>query len=385
MFLDKTIDRNPKLIDSAVKLYRQGLIQADSYLVDVDTLLDNAKKILDTANQHDIRLYFMLKQLGRNPYIAKKLVELGYDGVVAVDFREALLMAENNIPLANVGHLVQTPKHLLKKLISYGVEVFTVYSIEKLREINEIAESLGMVQKIMIKVAGKDDLFYSGQYSGIEIDDLLEFIGQAKELKNIKLVGVTAFPCYLYNYESKDIEKTNNYYTLEKAVKIMEDQGLEISHINTPSTTSVVTLNKMKDDIGNIGEPGHGLTGTTPAHADHDLDEIPSIVYISEVSHNFRGKSYVYGGGHYRRSHVYKCLVVNGDQSHMNKILPMANDSIDYYFELASEEEISSIVLMAFRFQIFVCRSNLVLIEGIKEDNPRIVGTYSALGELIDE
>lgn len=52
----------------------------DSYLIDMDVLIDNAKKILEAAKVRNIRLYFMLKQLGRNPYIAKKLVELGYEG-----------------------------------------------------------------------------------------------------------------------------------------------------------------------------------------------------------------------------------------------------------------------------------------------------------------
>lgn len=61
----------------------------DSYLIDMDVLIDNAKKILEAAKVRNIRLYFMLKQLGRNPYIAKKLVELGYEGAVVVDFKEA--------------------------------------------------------------------------------------------------------------------------------------------------------------------------------------------------------------------------------------------------------------------------------------------------------
>ncbi|WP_438869132.1 hypothetical protein, partial [Rhodovulum adriaticum] len=49
------------------------------------------------------------------------------------------------------------------------------------------------------------------------------------------------------------------------------------------------------------------------------------------------------------------------------------------------EEEVSSIVLMAFRFQIFVCRSNVVLVEGIKGEKPRIVGVFNSLGGLVYE
>ncbi|WZU02254.1 hypothetical protein MGH68_04345 [Erysipelothrix sp. D19-032] len=33
-----------------------------------------------------------------------------------------------------------------------------------------------------------------------------------------------------------------------------------------------------------MGEPGHGLTGTTPAHAYRDLEELP-LYFISAKSH----------------------------------------------------------------------------------------------------
>ena len=67
---------------------------------------------------------------------------------------------------------------------------------------------------------------------------------------------------------------------------------------------------------GNCGEPGHGLTGTTPLHAAcAEEPEIPAIVYVSEVSHNFQGKAYCYGGGHYRRSHVKQALVGRSEET----------------------------------------------------------------------
>ena len=42
---------------------------------------------------------------------------MGYVGAVCVDFREALTMVENQIPLGNVGHLVQIPRAALKKIL----------------------------------------------------------------------------------------------------------------------------------------------------------------------------------------------------------------------------------------------------------------------------
>ena len=106
MFLKKLQKENSKLVEAAIQLHQDGLIFPDTYLLDVDMILENAKLILEEANKHGIQLYFMLKQIGRNPKLAKMLVDIGYESAVVVDFYEAKKMMEHNIPLGNVGNLV---------------------------------------------------------------------------------------------------------------------------------------------------------------------------------------------------------------------------------------------------------------------------------------
>mgnify|MGYP000939708344 CR=1 FL=1 len=77
----------------------------DSYIIDVDIFLENAEKILNEAKKYGIKLYYMTKQIGRNPYLGKKLQEMGYSGVVAVDFREAEVFLNHNLKIGNVGHV----------------------------------------------------------------------------------------------------------------------------------------------------------------------------------------------------------------------------------------------------------------------------------------
>lgn len=382
MFLKQTLKRNPDLIYKSIELMNKGLLEPDTYVIDMDHLRTNAKMILDKAKESNISLYFMTKQIGRNPVIAQELVEMGYSGAVVVDFREAEIMMDNNIPLGNVGHLVQTPKHSIKRILEYGTEVMTVFTLEKLREINTYAKELDMAQDIILKVAGPEDLFYSGQEAGIELKDLEVFLEKSKELKNINIVGATSFPCYLYNYKEDLIERTPNLESVLKGIEIMKEFSLKIKHINLPSTTSVRTLNLMKNDAATHGEPGHGLTGTTPAHAFLELSEVPSVIYLSEVSHNFRGKSYCYGGGHYRRSRLENALVYETNGNKMIDIKAVPDDSIDYYFELSEESEVSAPVVMAFRFQMFVSRSKVVLLENIQTEE-NIMGVYDGLGRRL--
>lgn len=118
MFLNAVLRRNPKLIEAAFYLHQKGLIDPDTYLLDLDTIIKNAENIKNEADKYDIKLYFMTKQIGRNPYISKELMNIGYEGAVAVDFKEAEILCESGVKLSHVGHLVQIPSNKIEYIIS---------------------------------------------------------------------------------------------------------------------------------------------------------------------------------------------------------------------------------------------------------------------------
>lgn len=382
MFLEKTIKRNPDLIRAAFYLHQSGQILPDTFILDLDTFRENAVKILAKADKNDIELYFMLKQVGRNPYLAGILKDMGYKGAVVVDYREAQVMMKHHIPICNVGHLIQPPRALLNELVSYGCDYFTVYSPEKIREINACAKEIGIVQKLLVRVTDRGDAVYSGQTAGFSPEEIPKLCRETSKLSNVKIAGVTSFPCFLYDEEKREIEAAPNMRTLVRAKEIFEKNGVRISNVNAPSTTSVATLEKMKEYPVGSAEPGHGLTGTTPLHAARDLEERPCVVYLSEVSHNFEKKAYCYGGGCYRRGHIQNALVgTDWENARREKVICPALESIDYYFGLEHEAKVSESVVMAFRFQMFVSRSDLCIVSGIRNGDPRIVKIYNSLGD----
>ncbi|GAA0083761.1 YhfX family PLP-dependent enzyme [Clostridium sp. CTA-7] len=386
MFLEKTIERNRELVQAAFKLHKEGLIIPDTYVIDLDTLLENAKKMKAEADKYGIKLYFMTKQIGRNPFIAKEFMKLGYDGAVVVDFKEAEVMIDNGIKIGHVGHLVQIPKALIEKVVKSKPDYITVYSVKKAKEINEACEKLGLKQNIMLRVLGENDNLYSGQYGGFKLEELKIIGEELVKLKNLNLAGVASFPCFLFDEESNKIKRTNNIDTIKKAKDILEETfNVKIEQLNMPSATCVSSIKSIYEEGGTHGEPGHGLTGTTPYHKFNDGVELPAMVYVSEVSHNLGDRSYCYGGGHYRRSHMENALVGEDiDNSKMIKVIPPTDESIDYHFELSENCKVSDTVVMAFRTQIFVTRSNVALVKGIKDGNPEIVGVYDSQGRLIE-
>ena len=386
MFIEQILRKNTELARAAFALHQGGRILPDSYLVDMDSLLENAKKILEAGKREQIKLFFMLKQLGRNPYIGKKLMELGYEGAVAVDFREAQVLMKAGIPIGNVGHLVQIPDALLPEMIARKPQVITVYSLEKLKKIDMAARDLGMVQGILLRVYDKGDLHYSGQTAGFSLEELPKILESVlKTCRNVIIRGATSFPCYLYDEKQRDIMPTNNLNTVIKAAEILKAAGVKADIINTPSATCVRTIEKMKERGGNCGEPGHGLTGTTPLHACCEAEELPAVVYVSEISHNFMGNAYCYGGGHYRRSHVSDVLVGrNLEEAKRLRVIPPSHESIDYHFGISEECEVGDTAVMAFRYQMFVTRSDVVLLEGAASGHPEIIGIYDSMGNRKD-
>ena len=386
MFTETLTRRNQTLLHAAFQLHQEGCVTPDSYIIDVDIFLENAEKILNEAKKYGIKLYYMTKQIGRNPYLGKKLQEMGYSGVVAVDFREAEIFINNNLKIGNVGHLVQIPKNMLRKVIKTNPEIITVYSYEKAEEISEIALELGKVQDIMLKVVDENSSIYPGQESGFEIEGIEEEIRKLLSLKGVNINGLTSFPCFLYNKEKKRIEPTENIKAVMETKKILKDKfNKEIEQVNLPSATSVENMKMLSESGGTHGEPGHSLTGTVPMAEDVEIAELPAYIYVSEISHNFRGKGYFYGGGYYRRSNIRKVITGSPEKRCEINVNEMEPSNIDYYLEMQEEGKVGDTVLGCFRAQIFVTRSEVVLVEGIQSGKPEIIGKYTSLGEEIEK
>lgn len=381
MFTKQLIEENPKLLHYGMKLFHEGMVEPDSYLIDLDTLLENAKKIITKAKVLDIKLYAMTKQFGRNPYIAKKLIELGYEGIVAVDFREAETLHKEGVKIAHLGHLVQIPNHLLESYVQMNPEVITVYSLEKIKSIDEVCKKLNRKQKILLKVVDKDSELYDMQESGFYLSELEGLIENIKELTNIEIEGITSFPCILFNNSEPQI--TKNLEILKRGKTILENLGYNLKQINSPSGTSIKSLDLLKENQCTHGEPGHSLTGTIPDLGSSREEKI-AIMYLSEISHNFNGNSYCFGGGYYRRGNLAKGIMRDNDGWKYFDVLPQKDDSIDYYIRLSGEEKVGEPVFMCFRTQIFVTRSKVILVEGLSVNNPKIVGTWDSLGKKME-
>ena len=387
MFIKALQRQNPALIATALRFWQQGLIAPDSWVIDVDQVLENGKLLLKTAQQYGISLYVMTKQIGRNPWLAEKLLALGYQGIVVVDYKESRVMRRAGLPVSHQGHLVQIPSAQVAGAVEQGTEVITLFSLEKAQEVSAAAVASGRAQAVMLKVYGESDFLYPGQESGFALAELDNVVAHLQSLPGIELTGLTHFPCLLWDDEQEKILPTPNLRSLLAARDKLESLGVTVQQLNAPSATSCSSLPLLAEFGVTHAEPGHALTGTIPANQQGDQPERVAMLWLSEISHHFAVQSYCYGGGYYRRGHAKHALIFApaSEKAQLAQLNAVDDSSIDYYLPLEGEFPVGSAAIFCFRTQIFVTRSDVVLIAGIQSGSPEIVARYDSLGNVLED
>ncbi|MDR2098041.1 MAG: alanine racemase [Spirochaetaceae bacterium] len=377
---------NPELIDFSVYLLKKGIIEPDTYILDLDGMEDNARRLGDIAISRDLRLYFMSKQIGRNPEASRRVLAAGgkaFCGMAAVDYREAETLHASGLPVKHIGHLLQVPHRGWDAALDMKPDVITLFSLEKARKLSEMAERRGFVQKILIKVWDKDDVFYPGQQGGFELCELEKAAAYMGKLRGVVIAGLTSFPCFLFDGSEKKALPTPNVRTLARGRKILKSLGIRGGYINMPSCNSLATLPAASNLGATHAEPGHSLTGTNPDNLFEKNPLKPSMLYITEVSHTFEGESFCFGGGYYRRAKLRCALIKSVENYEEVPVSAPDLESVDYHFRISGFFPAGTPVVMAFRTQIFVTRSRVALVEGSASSRPVLAGIWDSLGRQL--
>lgn len=393
MFLNKIIQRNPKLIQTGVELHQKGLIPANSYVLDIDTISYNAKLMAEEGERYHLKVFAMTKQIGRNPVAIKAMVDAGIRAGVCVDMSDARPMTASGMEIGHLGHLVQVPFAETKAAAKLNPRYWMVYNLEKAKAVSEVTDS-GREQNIMVRIFGEDDSFYRGHEAGFPTETILETAKEIQQMKGLHFAGIATFPAQLYDVESKTVKATHNYNTLIKTADYLRNHGYPEIEVNAPGTTSSHIFKRLVEDGVIQVEPGHGLTGTTPIHAYEDMPEMPGYIYVSEVSHFYGGKPYCYGGGMYIDPvfddyDVQACVGRDGDDALKCRIsceMPKPK-AIDYYGILNPGKEqkinVGDTVVFGFRAQMFVTRAYVVPVSGISKNEPKVEGIYFTDGRRV--
>ncbi|OON76387.1 alanine racemase [Streptomyces tsukubensis] len=387
MFLDTVLTRNPELVDAATALHRSGAVPPDTYVMDLDAIEANAALLAAEADRLGLGLWFVVKQIGRNPELIAAIAR-HIPRYAAIDAPEArILHGAGGLP-GNLGHLVQIPRRALPEMLARGPETVTVYDAANARAVSDAAVALGKVQDVMVRLEGAEGTVYPGQEGGVPLHSLAAFAAEAERLPGIRIGGVTAFPCVLCDPVTGLPAPTLNFHLALKARELLEGRGHQGIRLSAPSATAMATLPMLAELGATHGEPGHSLTGTTPLHAiDPSQPEKPAYLYVSEVAHTLPdGRPALFGGGFYPRAHIRSALLPRTGLRLPVQDAPAEN--IDYYRLLDAPAEgedvrVGDTALLAFRTQIFVTRSTVAVVAGLSSGAPRLTGLYDAQGRAL--
>jgi predicted amino acid racemase len=384
MFLDLLLRRNRALVDAAIELHRAGDLPANSYVLDLDAVRENAAAIRAEADRLGLDVFAMTKQVGRNPAFLAALQAAGLDSCVAVDMADARVVHREGLRVGHIGHLVQVPRAEADAAAAMRPANWTVFSHEKAREAADAARALGFGQALLARIHAPGDTFYSGHEGGFEASEIERVAEALDRLDGARFAGITTFPALLYDPQTQQVAPTPNLATLARAAAKLGG-GVRV---NAPGTTSTAVLATLADHGATQVEPGHALTGTTPLHAVRDLPELPAVLYLTEVSHEHAGRAYCFGGGMYIDPVFppYQVRALVGGRL-VGASLP-APEAIDYYGQLLPDDGPSpacgETVVFGFRIQAFVTRAYVAGVEGAGAGRPRVAGIWSASGERVD-
>ena len=110
MFLDVLRRRNPKFVEAAMALHRDGKVPANAYILDLDAVEANARTLKTEADKHGLKIFAMTKQVGRASSFSHAVMRGGIDRSVAVDMACARATHNAGLRVGHLGHLQQIAK-----------------------------------------------------------------------------------------------------------------------------------------------------------------------------------------------------------------------------------------------------------------------------------
>jgi predicted amino acid racemase len=381
MFLDVLRRRNRAFLEAVVALHRDGRLPANAYALDLDAVRANARVMRDEADRHGLEVFAMTKQVGRAPGFVRAVMDGGIEAGVAVDMTDARALRDGGMPVGHIGHLVQVPQAEAAAAAALEPANWTVFSDDKAAE--AAAASHG-TQDLLARIQAPGDVFYEGHEGGFDADCVVAVAERLDALDGARFAGITTFPALLFDVDAGAVGPTPNLATLERAADRLRDvSGLRV---NAPGTSSSAVFGLLAEHGATQVEPGHGLTGTTPLHAVRDLAELPTVCYVTEVSHLHAGRAFVYGGGLYIDPVFpdYRLRALVDGRLLDASIPPPA--AIDYYGQLDygdAAPRTGATVVFGFRPQAFHTRAYVAGVSGVAAGTPEVAGIWSADGKEV--
>lgn len=244
--------------------------------VDLNAVKHNVKEFKKRVNDENIAMMAAVKANGYGHgavEVAKAAIEAGINQLAVAFVDEAIELREAGItvPILILGY---TSVAAVEDAIQYDV-MMTVYRIEDLQSINEIANRLQKKVQIQVKI----DTGMSRIGLQEEVKPFLE------ELNRMEYVEVVGMFTHYSTADETDKAYTNMQTSLfEKAVNTAKELGIHFPYIHSSNSAGSMELSNT---FQNMVRVGIGIYGMYPSkEVDHTVVALkPALSLKSKVAH----------------------------------------------------------------------------------------------------
>lgn len=396
--------RNPELVRAAATLHQEGVIPADCYVADLESIRRNAELVKQSAEKAGLEVYFELKEVARASAIYEVLEDLGFDKAIAIDIEEVYALERIGARVGHVGHLGQIPTWDVRHVVAeVRPDVVTVYSFEKAAQLSAAAISAGVTQKVLIRVNGPEDILTTAVAGGTPEAEALDLITRIDALDGLSFAGLTTYPGVRFELTQQRWVRTTNFETMMRVRDAVQEQlDLKVEHLNPAGNNCTASLDLLAEGGATHCEPGQAFVGGLVANGFTDQPEVPAIAYVSEVTHHWAGVPYYYAPSMVANTTIgiwhhtyYDTLGASVSRAGIDPLdnlvrthaqsFAASDPSAWIYGALQlgrhATAAVGDTVVCGFRCQVY--RSNggrLAVVDGTQTGEPRLVGLYDRNG-----
>ncbi|MGY1418322.1 alanine racemase [Bacillus cereus] len=244
--------------------------------IDLNAVKHNVKEFKKHVNDEEIKMMAAVKANGYGHgavEVAKAAIEAGIHQLAVAFVDEAIELREAGItvPILILGY---TPVAAVEDVIQYDV-MMTVYRVEDLHGINEIANRLQKKVQIQVKIdTGMSRI-------GLQ-EEVKPFLEELNRMEYVEVVGI-----FTHYSTADEIDKsyTNMQTSLfEKAVNTAKELGIQIPYIHSSNSAGSMELSNT---FQNMVRVGIGVYGMYPSkEVDHSVVSLqPALSLKSKVAH----------------------------------------------------------------------------------------------------
>jgi predicted amino acid racemase len=400
MLLDKTLERNPGLLEAAIELHQNGIIPAATHVIDLDAVAENASVMAEAAERSGLRVFVMTKQDGHEPHMTRIALDRGLHAVVAVEAIQAHRIHRYGFPLGHVGHLSNVPRHQIPAILAMEPEFITVYSYDAAKAVSDVAREMGREQSLYVVATNYgDEGTYDEMIGGWTEETCVEGVRPLLDLPNVSVAGLTQHVTidYVSQDDARTAKPTAGFFTTLRAKEKLEKEfGLSDLRINCAGNANALTMPILASYGATDVEPGAALTGSAKFHAIQDMPEKPAHVFVSEATHIWRGDALAVGGGFSfvwdmdETPERFRGLFGRTfEEAKANQLVFKGPPWVDFHgvfkCDGAQEPKFGDTVLFCHLTQAFVERGYVAAVSGVSAGKPELRGLFDNATSMLDE